>query len=402
MDLSDDADGDSPMLGDEEDPTAPDEPEDHPLPPPPKAPRLKGELQTCRLLPSPFEAARRAPTVWFERPAGQEPRPSLPTWVHDGPAPQVHMQLNANSVRNGLKRAGFAVVGDTSRLRVLWARHTGDKLWTQLPRGAIVNHFPGSWVLGRKDGLAKALDAQQRRLAKLGAGDAYNFAPRTFILPQDRPSLERAVQRGVLQGGGALIVKPQNSSRGRGIRIVAALDEVPREERLLVQEYIERPLLLEGRKFDLRLYVLVTSFDPLRCYVFEQGLARLASQPYAPVETGGDAAGYDRFAHLTNYSICKKDKDYVRNTDAAADDEGNKWSLAALWRTLAAQGHDVDAVRASIHASFVKTLIATQPHIVARYGTHFRRRNACFEVRWSAPPCCLLPQGRSRSGRASS
>ena len=239
----------------------------------------------CHLLPSPFPG--RPPTLWVERPQGQPPRASLPTLAFRGAAPHVRMELNANSVRNGLKRAGFKVVKSVGSVRLLWARHTGDKLWTQLPRGAIVNHFPGSWVLGRKDGLAKSLHAQQRRLGALGMGEAYSFFPRTFILPQDRPSLERAVERGVLRGGGTLIVKPQNSSRGRGIRLVSSVAEVrhapsfsstaatittalppprpppprpppprhqvPPEERLLVQEYIDQPMLLEGKKFDIRL-----------------------------------------------------------------------------------------------------------------------------------------------------
>ena len=81
-------------------------------------------------------------------------------------------------------------------------------------------------TVGRKDGLAKSLHAQQRRLGALGMAEAYSFVPRTYILPQDRPSLERAAERGALRGGGVLIVKPQNSSRGRGIRLVSSLEEV--------------------------------------------------------------------------------------------------------------------------------------------------------------------------------
>ena len=181
----------------------------------------------CVMLPSPFAAAGRPPTLYFERPVGQPPRPSLPTVPYRGGAPpSVKMELNANSVRNALKGAGFKVVKGVSSVRLLWARHTGSNLWTQLPRGAIVNHFPGSWVLGRKDGLAKSLHAQQRRLGALGMAEAYSFVPRTYILPQDRPSLERAAERGALRGGGVLIVKPQNSSRGRGIRLVSSLEEV--------------------------------------------------------------------------------------------------------------------------------------------------------------------------------
>ena len=202
---------------------------------PPSAAPISEAVAQCRLLPSPFAAAYpgRPPTIWFERPLGQPPRPSLPTLPCRGGAPPVKMELNANSVRNALKCAGFKVVKSVSSAQLLWARHTGSNLWTQLPRGAIVNHFPGSWVLGRKDGLAKSLHAQQKRLGALGMADAYAFAPRTYILPQDRASLERAVERGALRGGGVLIVKPQNSSRGRGIRLVSSVAEVPQEERLL-------------------------------------------------------------------------------------------------------------------------------------------------------------------------
>lgn len=66
------------------------------------------------------------------------------------------------------------------------------------------------------------------------------------------------------------------------------------------QRYIHNPMLIDGRKFDLRLYVLVTSMEPLRVYLFEEGLVRFSTKRYSLRNLRS------RFTHLTNYSINKK------------------------------------------------------------------------------------------------
>lgn len=65
-------------------------------------------------------------------------------------------------------------------------------------------------------------------------------------------------------------------------------------------------MLINGHKFDLRIYVVVTSFDPLRIYVYKEGLARFATELYS------DKVSKDnKFIHLTNYSVNKKNDNYV-------------------------------------------------------------------------------------------
>ena len=79
-------------------------------------------------------------------------------------------------------------------------------------------------------------------------------------------------------------------------------------ENVLVCKYINNPLLVDGFKFDCRLYVAVTSFDPLRLYLYEEGLTRFSTVKYEYNLTDLD----NPWMHLTNYSVNKTSEDYVR------------------------------------------------------------------------------------------
>jgi hypothetical protein len=86
------------------------------------------------------------------------------------------------------------------------------------------------------------------------------------------------------------------------------ISEVPLNESLVISKYIDNPLLINGLKFDMRLYVLVTNFDPLKIYIYNEGLVRFASEPYKTSNIKQNV-----FAHLTNYSINKKNEFFVQN-----------------------------------------------------------------------------------------
>lgn len=79
-----------------------------------------------------------------------------------------------------------------------------------------------------------------------------------------------------------MIVKPEASCQGKGIYLAREIDNIP-EERCVVQLYLERPMLMEKMKFDLRLYVLVLGVDPLRIFLSKEGLTRLSTKNYEEV-----------------------------------------------------------------------------------------------------------------------
>lgn len=57
-------------------------------------------------------------------------------------------------------------------------------------------------------------------------------------------------------------------------------EKIPQTEHFVVQEYLERPFLIDGFKCDLRIYVLVSSCDPLKVFLFNDGLVRMGTEQY--------------------------------------------------------------------------------------------------------------------------
>eukprot|EP00966_Prymnesium_polylepis_P268259 6197229-Prymnesium_polylepis.1 len=221
---------------------------------------------------------------------------------------------------------GYPLVSVGKPCALQWISNDDDKLRAALESdgSSRVNRLPGMRDLAHKVPFARAF-ALHRRLTP----GALDFFPRTWVLPEDAAALERKLASGRQR----VIVKPDGGSQGDGIFVADSWSDVRLrapygKASLVAQEYVASPLTLHGLKFDLRVYVLVSSISPLRVHLCREGLARFATTAYK------DAGPRNLTAHLTNYSLNVRDAAFEHNDDPADGKRGSKRTLSATLAEL--------------------------------------------------------------------
>ena len=204
---------------------------------------------------------------------------------------------------------------------LIWKLLDKDKMYPLLRRlnkYQRYNHFPICWQLGRKDNLYINYLKMQKKFK-----DDYNYMPFKYILPQDRDTVQEIMKEyNIFNIKEIYIVKPLASTHGKGVRILTDPTTVPTKG--ILEKYIYNPHLINRRKYDMRIYVLVTGFRPLKIYIYDNGIIRFCSEKYT---TDAEKLN-NNYVHVTNYSV-NKALDILRKGEQEIDFE-IKWSLLAL------------------------------------------------------------------------
>ena len=119
------------------------------------------------------------------------------------------------------------------------------------------------------------------------------------------------------------IVKPEDSCQGKGIFLTRNWEAIKPLENMVIQKYLTKPHLIDGYKYDLRLYVFINGINPLRVYIYRDGLARFATSKY---KQPSDRNVENLFMHLTNYAINKESENYVHASGVDYESTGSKRS----------------------------------------------------------------------------
>jgi len=193
----------------------------------------------------------------------------------------------------------------------------------------------------------------------------FQFYPMTYYMPNEYTLFLDEYKRSPNQ---LWIMKPVGKAQGRGIFIITNQNQLINwknslkggqenlvNELYIAQKYLMNPLLIGGKKFDLRIYALVTTYNPLTVFFYRTGFARFTSQRYS--NNFEDISNMQ--VHLTNVAIQKNSDTYDRVT-------GGKWDLRSLKIFLFAKyGRErVNTLFNDIQDIVMKSLFSVQKVIV--------------------------------------
>ena len=232
---------------------------------------------------------------------------------------------------------------------LIWKLLDKDKMYPllrKLNKYQRYNHFPMCWQLGRKDNLYINYLKMKKKFQS-----EYNYMPKKYILPQDRDEVQEIMREyNIFNIKEIYIVKPLASTHGKGVRILTDSTTVPIKG--ILENYIYNPHLINRRKYDMRIYVLVTGFRPLKIYIYENGIIRFCSEKYTT-----DAEKFNNnYIHITNYSV-NKAMEIIRKGVKEIDFE-TKWSLMALKGYFIEKKIDFEPIWQKIKDIAIKTILS--------------------------------------------
>lgn len=257
-------------------------------------------------------------------------------------------------------------IKNTKNANLIWKLYQIDKMSriiSRLNKFQKYNHFPKTFQLGRKDNLWK----NYKKAKKLFPTD-YNFMPQTFILPQDSKNLLNFINK---NSDCTFISKPVAGARGQGVKLIAKNEDIDslilKSKPSLISKYIDKPHIINDKKYDLRIYVLITSFTPLKIYLYKEGLVRFASENYTQTSKN------NIFVHLTNYAINKQN---------LCNNEAIKWSLEQYIQYFKVNKLENECcnIFKRIEEIIIKTILTIAEETAQNVRLLTKNRNSLFEL----------------------
>jgi hypothetical protein len=176
------------------------------------------------------------------------------------------------------------------------------------------------------------------------------------------------------------MLKRTNLNRGREMKLLSNIDDIITEinsmfdsnkkqkpNNLIIQKYLESPLLYNGRKFDIRIWVLFTYLgkdNAYNVYVFKEGHLKACSDEF-------NINSDNLFIHLTNYSVQK------HNVNFSKSEIGNEISFKMFQDELNRQKSGKN-FKKDIFPEIIKIIWITAK--AGKNKINIMDRKNCFEI----------------------
>ena len=231
----------------------------------------------------------------------------------------------------------------------------------------IFNHV-GTEVFAKKDVLYTKYKSQKELFPI-----EYNYMQETYLYPEDKEIIKNKFKNYKLDKNNLWLVKPKFGNTGKGIHIFKSLNNESKD--FLITKYIINQHLINGKKYDLRIYVLVTGLKPLRIYLNKEGLVRIAAEKF----TLNESSFENSFIHLTNTGINKKSKNYVFSKDFYSEN-ANKLSLYTYKKYIEKEKGDYNLIRKKISDIVIKTVISGHQYLVDKLNNYNLNDTSFFNL----------------------
>jgi len=210
----------------------------------------------------------------------------------------------------------------------------------------------------------------------------FDFIPKTYILPEDITAYKRYLDT---QDNPILLAKPSKGRGGEGIFFVKRYKDLDQESmkdyEYVAQHYIPNPLLIDKKKFDFRLYLMIKGVENMTGYIASEGMVRFCTEDYTDPfpcddsDSNGEEELMDNelkkkdnlVGHLTNFCLNKESEKYVNNANFKDTDEGTKRLFTKVLQVLGKMGVDLGKFKEDLNDICTKLVIALRPHIVNKY-----------------------------------
>ena len=233
---------------------------------------------------------------------------------------------------------------------LVWLKKEGKV--GQIPENALagvaaVNNLGVGWTVWSRRSLCIALYLNRKALREdpSKSSSMANWYPECYTLPL-KPA-QAARLRGDKEPDGGMWVLHGSSSSESSI-FASGAEAAKSSGAGVLQRYISPPLTLQGYKFSLLVYVVVTSLSPLRAWIYRDGHVLLASQPYSESMQGKDW----REAHVTRVDTHPHKVQHIRGKNG-------------LLQHLAASEIAVDRVWSSIEDAVGLSVLSVVSYLTA-------------------------------------